>query len=70
MLFQDVEHVAQELSSESNGKIRTGIYHSDVHEVRKMQLHRDWREGKVNVVCATIGMLLPVRNLRVTHDTI
>ena len=39
----------------SGGKIRTGVYHADVNDGEKERLHRLWREGKVKVVCATIG---------------
>ena len=51
----DAETVAQGLRDESSGRIRTGVYHADVHDVDKERLHQRWRTGDVKVVCATIG---------------
>lgn len=39
----------------SAGAIKTGVYHADVQDADKEALHKQWREGKVKVVCATIG---------------
>ena len=54
-LYQDTEQVAEAIMSESNGRIKTGVYHADVPDGRKMKLHEDWRKGEIKVVCATIG---------------
>ena len=54
-MMQDAETVAQGLSDITNGQIRTGVYHSDVKDGAKEDLHRRWRKGHVKVVCATIG---------------
>lgn len=53
--LQDSESVAEGLMTASEGKIRTGVYHADVNDGEKERLHHLWREGKVKVVCATIG---------------
>lgn len=53
---QDAETVATSLQEESKGRIRTGVYHANVPDAQKEGLHRQWREGSVQVVCATIGM--------------
>lgn len=42
----------------SGGKIRTGVYHSDVGDQAKEGLHKRWRKGDVKVVCATIGKVV------------
>lgn len=47
--------MAEAVRQESGGKIKTGVYHADVHDKQKMNLHEDWRRGKIKVVCATIG---------------
>lgn len=47
--------MADSLSALSEGQIKTGVYHADVLEPHKETLHRQWREGRVKVVCATIG---------------
>ena len=39
----------------SGGKIKTGIYHADVGDKNKENLHKRWRQGEIQVVCATIG---------------
>ena len=57
---QDAETVATSLQEESKGRIKTGVYHADVPDAQKEVLHRQWREGSVQVVCATIGMSLLV----------
>ena len=38
--------------------IKTGIYHSDISDKEKEDLHESWLLGKVKVVCATIGMVV------------
>lgn len=38
--------------------IKCGVYHAAIPEAQKERLHEQWREGKVKVVCATIGMLM------------
>ncbi|KAL4073701.1 ATP-dependent DNA helicase [Scleroderma citrinum] len=52
---KDAESVAESLQRWSNSRIKTGVYHADIADVQKEQLHRQWREGSVQVVCATIG---------------
>lgn len=42
---------------ESGGKIKTGVYHSEIADGSKLRLHEKWRNGDVQVVCATIGKL-------------
>lgn len=54
--LKDAEGVAAGLSEVSNGSIRTGVYHADVGDQEKERLHKKWRSGDVQVVCATIGM--------------
>lgn len=55
---QDAETVATSLREGSKGQIRTGVYHADVPDSHKEDLHKRWREGSVQVVCATIGKRL------------
>lgn len=54
--IQDTEHVAQKLKEISNGKIKTGVYHSKIADSEKENLHKAWRCGTIKVVCATIGI--------------
>ena len=52
---QDSERVASDLDKESRGQIKTGVYHAEINDKAKEELHDDWRLGKVKVICATIG---------------
>ena len=52
---QDCEFVAESLREMSAGAIKTGVYHADVKDADKEALHKQWREGRIKVVCATIG---------------
>jgi ATP-dependent DNA helicase Q1 len=52
---QDTETVAEGLAKVSKGAIRTGVYHADVGDGEKESLHVRWRNGSIQVVCATIG---------------
>lgn len=47
--------MAAGIAEASGGKIKTGIYHADVCDIDKESLHKRWRQGKIEVVCATIG---------------
>ncbi|EJD05581.1 ATP-dependent DNA helicase [Fomitiporia mediterranea MF3/22] len=60
MSKKDTEAVAEGLSKESGGKIRTGVYHADIHDRDKANLHERWRRGEVKVVCATIAFGLGI----------
>ncbi|KAG8216338.1 ATP-dependent DNA helicase [Butyriboletus roseoflavus] len=70
---KDAETVATSLQEQSKGRIRTGVYHADVPDAQKEGLHRQWRDGSVQVVCATIafGLGIDKGNVRfVLHHTI
>ncbi|KAF8600248.1 ATP-dependent DNA helicase [Ceratobasidium sp. AG-I] len=57
---KDTETVAEGLATASNGAIRTGVYHADVGDHQKESLHIKWRNGSVQVVCATIAFGLGI----------
>ncbi|KAG8983933.1 hypothetical protein FRB90_005641 [Tulasnella sp. 427] len=57
---KEAQEVADDLSNITGGKIRTGVYHAEVGDAAKERLHRQWREGKVKVVCATIAFGLGI----------
>ena len=40
----------------SEGRIKTGVYHAEIRDRDKDELHEQWRLGEVKVMCATIGM--------------
>lgn len=67
--FQDTESVAEQLSVLSEGRIKTGVYHADIAPRAKESLHGAWREGKIKVVCATIGEHTSCKVLFVLHST-
>ncbi|EGO29247.1 hypothetical protein SERLADRAFT_445074 [Serpula lacrymans var. lacrymans S7.9] len=69
---KDTESVAENLHQISGGVIKAGVYHSEVPDGKKEQLHRQWRQGDVQVVCATIafGLGIDKGNVRfVLHHT-
>lgn len=53
--YQDAEIVANDLYEASAGAIKTGVYHAQVPDADKENLHARWRKGTIKVVCATIG---------------
>ncbi|KAF7306791.1 ATP-dependent DNA helicase [Mycena indigotica] len=57
---KDAERVAEGLLKESDGKIKTGVYHAERHDEEKEKLHRQWRKGDIKVVCATIAFGLGI----------
>ncbi|KAJ1299658.1 hypothetical protein OPQ81_009110 [Rhizoctonia solani] len=57
---KDTETVAEGLASCSKGAIRTGVYHADIGDYEKESLHIRWRNGEVQVVCATIAFGLGI----------
>jgi RecG-like helicase len=52
---QDAETVAEKIQALSKNQIMTGTYHANVRDDEKHRIHEGWREGRVHVVCATIG---------------
>ncbi|TRM62263.1 P-loop containing nucleoside triphosphate hydrolase protein [Schizophyllum amplum] len=70
---QETETVAEGVRARSGGKIKTGVYHADKSDNEKEDLHIQWREGRVQVVCATIafGLGIDKGNVRfVLHHSI
>ncbi|KAI0052062.1 ATP-dependent DNA helicase [Auriscalpium vulgare] len=57
---RDSEAVAKDIQVRSEGKIRTGVYHSGIPDPVKEKLHEDWRSGAIKVVCATIAFGLGI----------
>ncbi|EMD34632.1 hypothetical protein CERSUDRAFT_116806 [Gelatoporia subvermispora B] len=57
---KEAETVAEKLEALSDGMIKTGYYHADLAPERRAQLHRQWRAGTVQVVCATIAFGLGI----------
>ena len=57
---QETESVAKALREMSEGQISTGVYHADIRDEAKEQLHERWRAGKIKVVCATIAFGLGI----------
>ncbi|KIJ27343.1 hypothetical protein M422DRAFT_37824 [Sphaerobolus stellatus SS14] len=63
---KDTETVAEGIAKASGGKIQTGVYHADVQDRQKEGLHKKWRQGEIQVVCATIafGMGIDMATVR------
>ncbi|KAH9983807.1 P-loop containing nucleoside triphosphate hydrolase protein [Russula compacta] len=56
----DSERIADELDARSQGEIKTGVYHAEINDRSKEELHESWRSGKVKVMCATIAFGLGI----------
>lgn len=52
----------------SEGRIKTGVYHAEIKDRDKEELHENWHLGKVKVMCATIGVFILYR-LGVVRET-
>ncbi|ORY27061.1 P-loop containing nucleoside triphosphate hydrolase protein [Naematelia encephala] len=57
---KDAEVVAEALREWSKQSIKTGVYHAGLEDWQKEGIHKDWRSGKVNVICATIAFGLGI----------
>ncbi|KAI7900025.1 P-loop containing nucleoside triphosphate hydrolase protein [Cokeromyces recurvatus] len=60
---KDTEVVAQSIFTESRGKIRCGSYHADMDEEDKELIHQQWRNGRVQVIIATIAFGMGINHL-------
>lgn len=61
--------MAEQLRVLSGGLIKTGVYHADIAPKAKASLHEAWREGKIKVVCATIGDYIACKPQFVPHSS-
>lgn len=52
---KDTHTIADALQQLSGGQIRTSVYHSDLDDAAKHDVHAKWRTGEILVVCATIA---------------
>ncbi|EIN09098.1 ATP-dependent DNA helicase [Punctularia strigosozonata HHB-11173 SS5] len=57
---KDTEDVAAGLREHSDSRIKTGVYHADIGDTAKEQLHTRWRKGEIKIVCATIAFGLGI----------
>ncbi|KAF8520930.1 ATP-dependent DNA helicase [Hysterangium stoloniferum] len=57
---KDTEAVATGIKEASHGQIKTGVYHADIGDKEKENLHKQWRNGSIQVVCATIAFGLGI----------
>lgn len=56
--MQETDATAKAILDESQGRIRTGVYHAGLSIDVRNRLHDKWRRGEVQVVCATNGSWL------------
>ncbi|KAF8270129.1 P-loop containing nucleoside triphosphate hydrolase protein [Lactarius quietus] len=69
----DAANIAKNLIEESQGRIKTGVYHAEIDDKAKKDLHESWLSGKVKVVCATtaFGLGINKENVRfVLHHSV
>lgn len=51
----DTQKMADALNEIGKGKIRAAVYHADLQDEDKTRIHTRWRQGKLDVVVATIA---------------
>ncbi len=52
---KESETVAEQLTRVSQGRLKCVAYHADVDAAGKSAAHRQWRDGSINIVVATIA---------------
>ncbi|KAI9145342.1 P-loop containing nucleoside triphosphate hydrolase protein [Paraphysoderma sedebokerense] len=70
---KETAQVAESLEKISKSRVQCGIYHADLASTERERVHRNWRDGKIMVVCATIafGMGIDVSDVRfVLHHSV
>ncbi|KAI9012939.1 P-loop containing nucleoside triphosphate hydrolase protein [Gaertneriomyces semiglobifer] len=69
---KDTQAVADGLVKASGGKIKAAVYHADLDDIDRDEVHTLWRAGEIQVVVATIAFGLGINqpNVRfVVHHT-
>ncbi|KAG0211042.1 hypothetical protein BGX28_008612 [Mortierella sp. GBA30] len=59
---KDTHVFAAGIAEASQGRIRTSAYHADVEDYEKENIHERWRDGRIQVVCATIAFGLGINH--------
>ncbi|KAG9322338.1 hypothetical protein KVV02_001559 [Mortierella alpina] len=67
---KDTHVFAAGIAEASQGRIRTSAYHADIEDAQKELIHERWRDGRIQVVCATIAFGLGINhpNVRCGSD--
>ncbi|KAI8991957.1 P-loop containing nucleoside triphosphate hydrolase protein [Mycotypha africana] len=60
---KDTEVVCEAILKESKGKIKCGAYHADMDDEDKEMVHQFWRDGKLQVIVATIAFGMGINHL-------
>lgn len=62
----ETQRMADALVKDSDGRIRASVYHSDLPDYVKKEIHQKWREGEIHVIVATtaFGMGIDKGNVR------
>ncbi|CAO3683123.1 unnamed protein product [Umbelopsis ramanniana] len=59
---KDTHAVCEGIMKESNGRIKGGVYHSDLFEDDKERIHTLWRKNELHVIVATIAFGLGINH--------
>ncbi|KAI7829726.1 P-loop containing nucleoside triphosphate hydrolase protein [Gamsiella multidivaricata] len=59
---KDTHVFAEGISKASNDHIATSAYHADIEDHEKDLIHEQWRDGRIQVVCATIAFGLGINH--------
>ncbi|KAI8339007.1 P-loop containing nucleoside triphosphate hydrolase protein [Chlamydoabsidia padenii] len=70
---KETSTIAGDLYRLSHGKLRCGIYHSEMTDEDKENTHQMWRQGQVQIIVATIAFGMGINYLKtrfVIHHTV
>ncbi|KAF9427808.1 hypothetical protein BGZ94_004099 [Podila epigama] len=59
---KDTHVFAEGIAEASGGRVTTNPYHADVEDEMKERIHELWRDGRTQVVCATIAFGLGINH--------
>ncbi|KAI8603612.1 P-loop containing nucleoside triphosphate hydrolase protein [Dissophora ornata] len=59
---KDTQVFAERIAGASGGRVRTAAYHADIEDHDKELIHEQWRDGRIQVVCATIAFGLGINH--------
>lgn len=59
---KDTHAVCESIIQESQGRIKCGVYHADLFEDDKEEIHTLWRQNKLHVIVATIAFGLGINH--------
>ena len=64
---KDTETLANAIKDASKRKIKVAVYHADVDDITRKNVHLGWRNGSIHLVVATIAFGLGINQPNVRY---